>query len=195
MGILDLRRLPCPEPVIKTKELLETSKEGVFTVLVDNLAAKENVSRFAANLGHSVSAKEKGEAYEITIVKGFPCDITEQPATMKPTKSAILFLSDTIGENPELGAILMRAFFGALPKATVLPSKLIFLNSSVRLTTEGSPVLEELLTLEKLGVEILSCGTCLDFFGKKEALKAGKVTNIFDTIETMTGGYLVTTIS
>ncbi|TAL16805.1 sulfurtransferase-like selenium metabolism protein YedF [bacterium] len=195
MGILDLRGLPCPEPVIKTKELLESAGMGVFTVLVDDLAAKENVSRFAANLGCYVNAKEHGEAYEITIVKGLTCETPEQPATMEPAKSAILFLSDTLGENPELGAILMRAFFGALPKATVLPAKLIFLNSSVRLTTEGSPVLEELCALEKLGVEILSCGTCLDFFGKKEALKTGKVTNIFDTIETMTGGYRVTTIS
>lgn len=195
MGILDLRGLPCPEPVIKTKELLESAGMGVFTVLVDNLAAKENISRFAMNLGHQVNAKENGEDYEITIVKGFICAIPEQPATMEPSKSAILFLSDTLGENPELGAILMRAFFGALPKATVLPAKLIFLNSSIKLTTEGSPVLEELSALEKLGVEILSCGTCLDFFGKKEALKAGKVTNIFDTIETMTGGYRVTTIS
>ncbi len=196
MAKIDLRKLPCPEPVLRVKDLLDATAEGVLTVVVDNGAAMENVSRFARSQGFTVEARAVGEDFEITIAKGFDCRLPE-PAQEAATaqKRAFLFLSDTIGENRELGAILTKAFFSALPRATVLPARIIFLNSSVKLASEGSEVLEDLAVLQKDGVEILSCGTCLDFFGLKEKLKAGRITNMYDTVETLTSGFSVTTIS
>ena len=66
-----------------------------------------------------------------------------------------------------------------------IPSRLIFINSGVRLTTEGSEVLESLKALSEKGVEILSCGTCLDFYHLKEKLKVRVVSNMFDIAQSL----------
>lgn len=102
-------------------------------------------------------------------------------------KAVILVNSDQIGADPELGALLMSAFLNTLPQITDKPGKIIFLNTGVNLTTHGSPVLDALGELAQSGVEILSCGTCLDFLEKKDRLKVGKITNMYDTAETLTG--------
>jgi len=87
--------------------------------------------------------------------------------------------------SQELGEILMRSFIYVIKEHRPLPARIFFLNSGVYLTTEGSTVLEDLLELEKMGVAILSCGTCLDYYRLKEKLQVGKITNMYDTVESL----------
>jgi len=110
-------------------------------------------------------------------------------------RTVLLVTSDRIGPEPGIGEILMRSFLTALAQAAEPPAKILFLNRGVHLTTEGSEVLEVLGEIEKSGVELLSCGTCLDFFQKREKLRAGKPTNMHDTVATLTGSYRVVTVA
>ena len=187
--VVDARGLACPQPVLMTKKALEELNEGIITVLVDNIASKENVKRFAQRMGCTVDISEKDGVFELRIVKGFTCEI---PQTQEEPEKAregpiILITSNKIGEEEELGLILMRGFISTLKEASRRPSKILFMNTGVFLTTEGSPVLEPLKELERQGVEIYSCGTCLDYFGLKDKLAVGYITNMYDTVEHLTG--------
>ncbi|MBC7343131.1 MAG: sulfurtransferase-like selenium metabolism protein YedF, partial [Clostridia bacterium] len=84
-----------------------------------------------------------------------------------------------------LGQVLMRSFFYTLREAEVVPGSIIFINSGVKLACEGSPVLSDLMALEKRGVRILSCGTCLDYFQLKEKLCVGSISNMYSIVEAM----------
>ena len=87
--------------------------------------------------------------------------------------------------NDELGHTLMKGFLYALSQLEKLPEKILFYNGGVTWTTEGSDSLEDLKTMEEQGVEILSCGTCLNFYGLTDKLKVGSVTNMYDIVESM----------
>ena len=209
---IDNRGLACPQPVLNTKKALEElAREGhtdfILTVIVDNEAARENVSRFARTAGCLVSAVEKEGCYHIIVQGGEKKEgktddgepLKEEAGSTKEEQSCclgegsqtsgetVMFItSSTLGQgSEELGKILMRSFIFTLKEISPRPSKLFFLNSGVFLTTEGSPVLEELSQLAAEGVEIFSCGTCLDYYNLKDKLRVGQVTNMYDTVETM----------
>lgn len=190
---IDCRGLACPEPVLRVKEALDASPEGILTVRVDSAASRDNVKRFAESQGGVVQVEDDGGGWRLVIAKGYACD-AQTPGDVRPA-TAVLVTSDHIGAEPELGRILMRAFLGALGKAPRLPAKLLFLNRGVHLTTEGSEVLDVLRELHAAGVEVLSCGTCLEFFGRRDSLAVGRVSNMYETVETVTGPYPVVTIS
>jgi len=194
--LVDARGLTCPQPVLMTKEALEGLEEGMVTVLVDNVASRENVKRFAQRMGCTVEVAEKEGAFELRIVKGYTCQV---PRVKEETGAAeegpvVLITSDKLGEEEELGRLLMEGFLATLKEATHRPSKLLFMNTGVFLTVEGSPVGEVLKELESKGVEIYSCGTCLDYFDLKEKLAVGQITNMYDTVENLTGANLVVRI-
>ncbi len=191
---IDNRGLACPQPVVNTKKALaelagEGSQAFMLTVIVDNEAAKENVSRYARAAGHQVSVEEKEDGTYIFIQNKTTDDLEvgelscgEAGQTQRGT--VFLITSATLGQgSEELGKILMRSFIFALKEGGVLPAKMLFLNSGVFLTTEGSPVLDELKELAARGTEVFSCGTCLDFYQLKEKLQVGQVTNMYDTVE------------
>ena len=198
---IDNRGLPCPQPVLNTKKALdELARQGVedyvLTAIVDNDAAKENVARFAASTGSNVTTEQKGDAYYITIQKSAGGGSSEAEDKLKEIESCscsgkissettiFLFKSSTLGEgSEELGNILMRSFIFTIKETGSLPAKMLFLNSGVYLTVHGSPVLEELQELEKMGVEIYSCGTCLDYYQLNDKLEVGSITNMYDTME------------
>jgi len=101
----------------------------------------------------------------------------------KPPRLVLLVANDEFGQGPpELGWVLMRSFLKALAGSETKPKRAIFVNTGVRLTTEGSEVLSDIKALENAGVEILSCATCLDYFDLKEKLSVGRVTNMSDTV-------------
>lgn len=208
---IDSRGLPCPQPVLKTKKALEelTGQNDpgfVLTVLVDNEVAKENVTRFAKTNGYLVKAEKKDDLFRIIIEPGEGNKAvdhstagadTESYCSSEATagKTVYLFKSKTLGEgSEELGAILMRGFIFTIKETKSLPAKMLFMNGAVYLTTESSPVLEELQELEKLGVEIFSCGTCLDYFKLKDKLQVGHITNMYDTVENVAGAAKCITI-
>ncbi len=191
--LVDARGLACPQPVLMTKEALETLEEGIITVLVDNVASRENVKRFAQRMGCTVDVAEKNGIFELRIVKGYTCQLpqAQEEAREGQEGPVILITSHKLGEEEELGRLLMKGFLSTLGEATRRPSRLLFMNTGVFLTVEDSPVLGVLKELEAKGVEIYSCGTCLDYFGLKDRLAVGQITNMYDTVENLTGASLV----
>jgi selenium metabolism protein YedF len=184
MKEIDCRGMACPQPVVTTKKALDESEGKEFTLIVDNLSARDNVERFAQSQGAVVDVKEKGNDFYLHIQKGSACDLAA--STQKAGKVVVYINSNFLGVGEEaLGTILMRAFLKTLLDLKPIPSKLIFINSGVRLTTEGSEVLETLRTLSQTGVEILSCGTCLDFYGLKAKLKVGIISNMYDIAQSL----------
>ncbi|SHJ27122.1 sulfurtransferase-like selenium metabolism protein YedF [Lutispora thermophila] len=181
---IDCRGLKCPEPVIRTKKALEEIDEGVVVSIVDNITAKENVSRLASNLNLSYDIEEKEGCFYISINKfkedRQKCDFASNDDIV------IMITNDKLGTgNDELGKVLMKSYLYALTEVSPKPKVMMFLNGGVKLTTEGSEVLENLNKLADAGVEIISCGTCLDFYGLKESLKVGIVGNMYSIVEKM----------
>jgi len=187
---IDARNQACPKPVIMTKKALDEISEGVVTTIVDNEVAKENVSKLAKSLNLNYEV-EKGQSneYYIHITKGEVKEDSNVANTCTPNTFkdvVILFSKDRLGEgSEELGKILIKGFIYTLTESIPYPSTLLFLNSGVNLTVEGSPVLDDLKKLHSEGVEILSCGTCLDFYKLKEKLAVGEVTNMYTILEKM----------
>ncbi|NLW21753.1 MAG: sulfurtransferase-like selenium metabolism protein YedF [Tissierellia bacterium] len=183
--VIDARGEACPKPVIMTKKELDSIEEGVITTIVDNEVAKENVSKLANSLGYEYKVDKKGDnEYHIHISKGAASEETNvcTPDTFKDM--TIAFSSNTMGKgSEELGKILMKSFIYTLTEATPYPSTLVFYNGGVHLTCEGSEVLEDLKKLEEEGVEIISCGTCLDYYNLKDKLKVGTVSNMYTIYE------------
>jgi selenium metabolism protein YedF len=192
MSVIDCRGLACPQPVITTKKALDQQKEGEWTVIVDNAVSSNNVERFAQSQGCSVEVESRGQDFYLRIRKGKGSDVGELPQK-KSEKIVVYINSHLLGIGDEaLGSILMRTFLKTLLDLETKPSRLILINSGVRLATEGSEVLETLGKLSEKGIEILSCGTCLDFYGLKEKLKVGKISNMYDIAQSlMEAGRLV----
>lgn len=191
MKKIDARGLECPQPVVLTKNALAQMKRGKIEVLVDNKTASENVSRFAKNLGCEVKVKGKGQDFVVEIVKKVSetskeeavCEIESRKTTKE---TVVLICSNRIGEgSDELGGILMKVFFPTLLEIEPKPNKLVFMNNGVKLTVEGSDFLDGLTKLQKAGVELLVCGTCLDYFGLKEKVKVGRISNFFEITQTL----------
>ncbi len=183
MEFLDCRGKSCPEPVIETKRLLEERSPGELTVVVDNTTSRENVLRFLESRGYGVEVEDRDEAMFLTAKKR-----EERISPVQQEKKVVVFVkADTMGRGDDkLGAILMKSFIFTLKELKPLPWRVIFVNAGVKLTCEGSELLSQLHELEDQGVEILSCGTCLDFFNLKEKLKAGRVSNMFEIVSSLT---------
>ncbi|SKA09944.1 selenium metabolism protein YedF [Trichlorobacter thiogenes] len=185
MKLIDCRNMACPAPVLATKKALEEDGDKPVQVLVDAGAAQENVTRFAKSRGYLVDDQPTEGGISLTIYRdGSTCPVADEQQN-RGTK-VILICSDQMGDGPdEFGRLLMKNFIITLLDMEELPRRMLFINSAVFLTTEGSEVLEALEALAGRGVEILSCGLCLDYFNRKEQLKAGTVTNMFTTVESL----------
>ena len=184
MKEIDCRGMACPQPVVTAKKALEDTEGKEFILIVDNLAARDNVERFARNQEAVVDVEQKGNDFYLRIQKRSACDLAG--SAQKAEKVVVYINSNLLGVGEEaLGAILMRAFLKTLLDLKPIPTKLIFINSGVRLTSEGSELLETLQALSDKGVGILSCGTCLDFYGLKEKLKVGIISNMYDIAQSL----------
>ena len=182
----------CPIPVIKTKKAMQalTGPETI-EVLVDNEIAVQNVSKMAAAQGGEVSSEKLGEKeYKVVIaMKGAPVAEEAAEATCTPDRrgdTVVVVASDRMGDgNDELGKVLIKGFIYAVSQLDELPKKILFYNGGATLTVEGSDSLEDLKTMEAQGVEILTCGTCLDYYKVKDKLAVGSVTNMYSIVESM----------
>ena len=191
---LDMRGKPCPEPVIETRKALGNMETGTLSVLVDNEDSAENVRRTAVSLGLIAEVSvEQENLHRVMIQKtGVPSLMPEPyrpPCEIEPVgkTTAVLIASNRFGEgDPELGDILIRAFVKTLHQLPKLPSHVILLNSGVKLAIEGSVLIDDLRGLSDKGVEVLCCGTCLDFYNLKEKRAAGRVSNMFDIVSVLT---------
>jgi selenium metabolism protein YedF len=170
---------------VKTKNALDAGGDQVFNVIVDNPVAVENVCRFAGREGCVTTVEERDGAHHITVSRVFPHQARE-PAHQ--AKIVAYLNSSRVGVGDDkLGEILMRAFIKTLKEVRPLPAKVIFLNSGVFLTTEGSFLIDDLKELEQMSVGIHSCGTCLDYFHLTDKLKVGVISNMFDIVEALAG--------
>jgi selenium metabolism protein YedF len=191
---VDARGLSCPQPVLETKKAFEESEALQLRVLVDNVTSKENVRRFASNQGCEVQVQDLGaEQYEIHVKRPtgeiagqaveelLPCPA---PQARVGVKNVVYVGNSSMGRGDEaLGAKLMRGFLRTWIDVTPAPWRMIFINSGVKLTTVDEEAAEAVSLLEERGVEVLSCGTCLEHFGLTDKLKVGRVTNMFEVIE------------
>lgn len=183
---LDAKGLACPKPVINTKKKLDSIEQGVVEVTVDNEIAKENILKLAKsmNLEANVLKTEK-DSICIEIIKGENV-IIEEKSQESLADTCIFVNSDKMGTgNDELGQVLIKGYIYTLTESKPYPKSILFVNSGIKLTTENEATVENLKILQDAGVEILSCGTCLDYYGLKEELKVGTVTNMYTIVESM----------
>ena len=182
----------CPIPVVKTKKAIEAlTADETVVVLVDNETALQNVTKAARTMGFEVkqeTVSDKEFKITIQVVKGAAAPAEEEPAACccegYKKNYVVAVSSDKMGEgSEELGKVLIKAFFFALTQQDELPGTIIFYNGGVKLSTEGSPVLEDLKNLAAQGVEVISCGTCLNFYQLSEKLAVGEVSNMYDIVE------------
>jgi selenium metabolism protein YedF len=188
---VDARGLACPQPVIQTRNALKEHREIV--VIVDNETAQRNVSRMAERSGATVKTDPREDGIYLHITKAEDEPETEeapQPAAEPVARPRVLIVPSEHmgrGEHEELGNVLIRGFFHTLGEVTASPDTVIFFNSGVKLVTEDSPILEDLYALKEGGLEILACGTCIDYYGLEDEVAVGVVSNMYTITETILG--------
>lgn len=190
---LDARGLACPAPVLMTKDAVEKDNLNVVAVLVDNEAAKENVSRFLGSQHFSITASKEGNDYKISAHRqgDVPEAASEPEVSPKPSadqnqKIMVLVSTDRLGfGDDELGRRLIISFIKTIKEMGDELWRLVLVNNGVKLTIDGSPVLEDLVAYEKKGLSILVCGTCLSHFNLLEAKRVGETTNMLDIVTAM----------
>ena len=187
----------CPIPVVKTKNAIkELNGPGTVEVLVDNEIAVQNLTKMAVQKGYEIqSQKLEEQKYQVIMTVGEGGegmekqeDTAEETVCIPDSRNhkIVVISSGRMGEgNDELGEVLMKGFIYALTQQDELPETILFYNGGAPFTCEGSPALEDLKQLEAQGVAILTCGTCLNYYGLSEKLKIGDVTNMYVIAEKM----------
>jgi tRNA 2-thiouridine synthesizing protein A len=184
--------MACPQPVLATRAALAEGG-GALVVLVDAESSCTNVRRFAESQGARVSVFERDGLFWLTIEPGAGGPAGEAPAIVcdvgaAPPDVVVYVASEEMGRGDDtLGATLMAAFLDTLAHLKGRVSHLVLVNAGAKLAIAGSPVLEQVRQLERIGVQVLVCGTCLTYFGVREALAAGRVSNMLEIIETLAG--------
>lgn len=159
---------------------------GSVETLVDNETAVQNLRRLAESKGCSIEVETISDAeYRVTIIAAEGAELPKEEAiactaTAAQKKTVVIISTDHMGEgNEELGRALLKAFLFALTQQETLPAAILFYNAGAAVTCEGSASLEDLQALQSQGVEILTCGTCLNYYGLTEKLRVGEVTNMY----------------
>lgn len=199
--IIDARGLSCPQPVILAKKGVE--KYGDVVVVVDNTTALENVKRMGSSSGCEVNVENPGDGTFKIHLKGTPGE--KSPKTMESIScdrvsssvsgpTVIVLNGDKMGRgDDELGTVLIKAFLHTLVDSNNIPDVIILYNTGVKLSAAGTDTVEDLKKLGESGVNILVCGTCVNFFGIKDQISAGAISNMYDIADTMmTAGRLIT---
>ena len=186
---IDCRGLACPAPVLQTKEALEKDRPTVIKVVVDNEASRQNVSRFMESQNLEVTVLQEGPDFHVTGRIGKNA-ATEAPVEKKPDtehkKIMVMVANDCMGHgDDELGEKLMLSFLKTLKEMGEELWRLVFVNNGVKLTIEGSEVLPVIQELDKEGIHILVCGTCLTHFDLLDKKQVGETTNMLDIVTAM----------
>ena len=197
----------CPIPVVKTKNAIkELNGAGIVETLVDNEIAVQNLTKMANQKGYGVKSEKLSEdQFRVTMeisadqtasAQAAPEEETVEECLVTPSgrkkKTVVAVTASVMGTgNDELGAVLIKGFLYALTQMDELPSSILFYNGGAALTCEGSASIEDLKSLETQGVEILTCGTCLNYYKLSEKLAVGGVTNMYEITERLTQADLV----
>jgi selenium metabolism protein YedF len=187
---IDARGLACPAPVLQAKGAIDKESPDSITVLVNNEAAKQNVTRFLESQNYGVSVEQVGTDFHVSGKREgeagtSECPVTEIPQTDR-NKIMVMVTTDRIGHgDDELGSKLMTAFLKTLKEMGDDLWRLVFLNNGVKLTAEDTEKLASLRELEENGIAILVCGTCLEHFNLLEKKQVGETTNMLDIVTAM----------
>ena len=191
MKTIDVRDLACPGPVLKLRDLLEAGEREIAMHVADELC-RSNVSRFAASRGAEVNVEDPGDgSFVVTITAGDEAAharlgedallVSEVPAAGSVGPRVVQIAGGTMGSgDDELGALLLRSFLKTQSQLDRKPDAIIFYNDGVKLCCEGSLLLDDLRALEMAGIEIIACGTCLNFFELGGSLEIGRVTDLLE---------------
>ncbi len=193
MKIIDVRGKKCPMPLIETKKALkELGQNETLKVLLDSETSVQNVMRYLKDNGISAQQRKTGNEIEVLVnTSGQTGELTEVVPYCDPPVTAdnsyiVVFAKDRIGEGDnELGLVLAGSMLNTIREYDVLPQKIIFMNAGINLVLKGAPALIHLTELEKRGVEIITCGTCLNYFEKADQLAVGRVTNMYEILDSL----------
>lgn len=190
--IVDVRGSLCPKPVIETKKVSDANPSAIITTIVDNEVSHDNVAKFGKSRGYGVEVRQDGKDFYLTLTPDANPVTEARCEPMNYGNRVILMTKDYLGEgSEELGRNLMKTFWVCLLEADVKPSKIYFINSSVKMVVNDSVHLENIKKLAELGVEIAACGICLDFFGVKDELGVGSITNMYAITDAILGDNIV----
>jgi selenium metabolism protein YedF len=190
MEVINVLGKPCPIPVIEAKKALRKTQAGEkIQILVDNDLSRQNLEKMAGAMGSAVSYEKREDGNILVTITA----AARETADAGGGSLVVAIGRNTMGSgNDDLGAILIKGFIYSLTELDKPPEAMLFFNSGVRLTTEGSTALEDLKKLEEKGTVISSCGTCLDFYKVKDKLAVGSVTNMYAIVQAMgEGGRLI----
>ncbi|AGX42823.1 sulfurtransferase-like selenium metabolism protein YedF [Clostridium saccharobutylicum] len=193
--LIDAKGKNCPIPVIMAKKEIDNGNEN-FIIEVDNKIAVQNLQRLANSQGLSSSVKEENEVFKVIFLNDNnqtdECiECNEILSEIEDNKNQISTWSVFIGKeiigdgNEELGKSLMKMYFYTISEGNDLPKSILFMNDGVKVITLNEQAIEHLKDLEEKGVEILVCGTCLNFYGLQEKLTVGKISNMYDITNSM----------
>jgi selenium metabolism protein YedF len=190
MKEIDARKLSCPAPVLAAKQAIEAEHPAIIEILVDNDAARQNVSRFLTSRSYRVDAVPVGNDFKITGTRdaGADPDQSSAPAIDRrgASKIMVMITTDRMGYgDEELGRKLMISFIKTLKEMGPDLWRLVLVNNGVKLTIAGSAVLEDLKALAAQQVHILVCGTCLTHFNLLDQKEVGDTTNMLDIVTAM----------
>lgn len=184
---LDCVGLECPKPVMRCRDLLQAGAPDQLSVLVDNAAAVENVSRFLGSRGYATSTSQIADnRWQIEGLKKEDQQENSQTDKAAGEKTLVLLTTETLGRgDEELGAKLMVNFLGSLPELGPDLWRIILLNGAVKLAANPGPCLDHLKNLAAAGTSILVCGTCLMHYGLMEKKEIGETTNMMDVVTSL----------
>jgi selenium metabolism protein YedF len=195
MRIVDTRGQLCPAPIIAAKRALkETATGETFVLITDNSTAYQNLISFFKDHKTETQCNESQGVWTFTITKKSGVTVKARSEEINDTtvlhfekgNYIVAIASDKMGEGDEkLGHLLMSTFIKAMKDTDKLPEKILFYNTGVKLVTTTSPDIENLRDLEKMGVELLLCGTCVTFYSLESVVGAGSISNMFIMAEIM----------
>ncbi len=189
---VDARGKTCPVPLVMTKKVFDALAEGQkMQVVVDNDTSAKNIETFVCESGGKAVLLKDGVETTLTLTKGEQAVSGEAEVYCSSGIAAahvIYVSSDRVseGENQDLGLALMQTFLQTIKDIRPLPSHVIFMHRGVTLLKEGTKTAEAACELKELGVGIIACGTCLDYFKVMDQRACGKVSNMYDILSLMT---------
>lgn len=191
---VDARGLPCPKPIIMAKKTLAEDDVDSFELILDNETSKDNVERFLVDNNISFRTEQSNGIFTLS-VRADNVDITNtsvEPSCPVPEEqpvkgtTTVCISGSTMGDgDEELGTVLMKGFVQTLKQCDPLPDKIILYNGGVLLAATDNPVHASLLELEIMGITVLVCGTCADYYDIKKSLALGTVSNMYEIVESL----------
>lgn len=194
---IDARGVNCPMPVIMAKKEIEQGGK-FFTVQVDNKIAVENLRKFASSQGYEVTIEEASGDFNLKFSNGcVECEeIIAKVENRKPLGDWCIFINkSTIGVgDEELGQALMKMFLYTISESSDYPKSILFMNDGVKVPTLNKQAIEHLKELEEIGIKLLVCGACLNFYKLEDKLSVGSISNMYEILEAMKSAAKVITI-